>query len=69
MLVLAAGMGAISGGGRLRCLGIAAFCALTPGIMNMAITAKSDTATLVCQLCILGAAAGILAAGARAAKG
>ena len=69
VLVLAAGMGAISGGGRLRCLGIAAFCALTPGIMNMAITAKSDTATLVCQLCILGAAAGILAAGDRAAKG
>lgn len=60
ILVLAAGIGAAAGGGMNRCLGSAVFCALTPGIMNMSITAKSDTATVVCQLCILAAAAGIL---------
>ncbi|MDO4330344.1 MAG: hypothetical protein Q4C66_13550 [Lachnospiraceae bacterium] len=38
----------------------AAFVSLIPGVMNMAITAKSDTATLVCQLVILNSAAGIL---------
>ena len=60
VLVFAAGIGAAADGGPNRCLGSAAVCALTPGIMNMSITAKSDTATVVCQLCILGAAAGML---------
>ncbi len=63
VLVLAAGIAALSGGEKLRCLATAAFGALTPGIMNMAITAKSDTATLACQLCILASAAGILLSG------
>ncbi|MDO5348992.1 MAG: hypothetical protein Q4E86_03535 [Lachnospiraceae bacterium] len=38
----------------------ASFVSLIPGVMNMAITAKSDTITLVCQLVILNSAAGIL---------
>ncbi len=38
----------------------ATFVSMVPGVMNMAITAKSDTATLACQLCILCAGAGIL---------
>lgn len=41
----------------------AAFVSLIPGVMNMAITAKSDTATLVCQLIILISAAGIVTGG------
>ena len=38
----------------------AVFVSMVPGVMNMAITAKSDTATLVCQLCILCAGVGIV---------
>lgn len=38
----------------------AAFASMIPGMMNMAITAKSDIVTLVCQLGILSSAAGLL---------
>lgn len=48
------------GGTRRQQLGAAAFVSMIPGVMNMAITAKSDIATLVCQLCILNGAAGLL---------
>lgn len=44
----------------LLSLGTTAFVSVIPGIMNMSITAKSDTVTLVCQLCILCSAVGIL---------
>ena len=45
-----------------------AFVSMIPGIMNMAITAKSDTATLVCQLCVLCGAVGISIDGERRSK-
>lgn len=48
------------GGTRLQQIKAAAFVSMIPGVMNMAITAKSDIATLVCQLCILNGAAGLL---------
>ena len=53
VLVLAGELAAAAGGGALAALGGGAAVSLMPGIMNMAITAKSDTATLVCQLCLL----------------
>ncbi|MDO5415869.1 MAG: hypothetical protein Q4F29_01605 [Lachnospiraceae bacterium] len=57
------------GGSRRLGLFAAASVSLVPGIMNMAITAKSDMATLVCQLGILCAAAGILNSQSRKEKG
>lgn len=59
VLVLAGGLAAQLSGSGKKGMGAAAFLSLVPGVMNMAVTAKSDTATLACQLCILCSGAGL----------
>lgn len=59
VIVLAAGLAFRISKRRRTGLFCGMLVSLTPGIMNMGITAKSDLLTLVCQMCILWAAVGI----------
>lgn len=59
VLVLAGGLVVWAGGSRKMALFCGMVVSLIPGVMNMGITAKSDLATLVCQLLILWGAMGI----------
>ncbi len=60
VLVLSGGLVVWAGGSRKMALFCAMVVSLLPGVMNMGITAKSDLATLVCQLMILWGAMGIV---------
>lgn len=59
VLVLVFGLIRMLGRGRTEALFAGMLVSLIPGVMNMAITAKSDLVTLACQLCIVCGAVGL----------